>query len=221
MPSKSYVDFLELLTDVKKLQETHYSFCEGKVGRKNLGFITRSAVVMLCAAWERYNENLLLEIIEKILDEDISANDLPTPVKKNISYKVRKHKNEIYPIELADGGWKNLWKGYATNDTELLHTPNSKKLSLLFKQNIGIEDYTSFWTHDSVKQIDNFVKARGEIAHNGSKAKYVRIDSLRRYLDLTIDNAMEIDFKVQKYLNDQYGILAWETLYHRTIDKYS
>ena len=220
MPSNSYIDFLELLTDVRKLQETHYSLSEGRVGRKNLGFITRSAVVMLCAAWERYNENLLLEIIDKILEENISANDLPTPVKQNISNKVRKHKNDIYPIELADNGWKNLWKGYATNDTELLHTPNSKKLSILFKQNIGIEDYTSFWIINSVEKINNFVKARGEIAHNGSKAKYVRIDSLRKYIDLTIDNAIEIDFKIHEYLNHYYDILAWEISYHRSIDRY-
>ena len=60
---------------------------------------------MLCAAWERYNENILLECIDKILETDIKANSLSKYVKEYISNKIRESKNIIYPIELliADG----------------------------------------------------------------------------------------------------------------------
>ncbi|WP_067149957.1 MAE_28990/MAE_18760 family HEPN-like nuclease [Pseudotamlana agarivorans] len=220
MPSKSYIDFLELLEDVDSLTDTHFHLSKGKVGRKKLGFLTRSAVVMLCAAWERYNENLLLESINIILNSNIQAKDLPITIKQNISEKVKLNKNNIYPIELADEGWRNLWLGFAINDTESLHTPNSDKLNLLFKRHLGILNYSTLWIGGSSVKIDNFIKVRGEIAHNGGKSKYVRISSLKKYIDLTTDNAIEIDFKISHLLKDQYNIPTWDENYHRTIEKY-
>ena len=220
MPSNSYIDFLELLDDVNQLINTHFQMTKGRAGRKKLGYLTRSAVVMLCAAWERYNENLLLETIDKILTSNIVAKDLPKEVKKYVSSKVKKDKNEIFPIELADDGWKNLWKGYAVNDTDNLHTPNSEKLTLLFKRNLGISDYTDFWMPNTKDKINEFVSDRGEIAHNGSKAKYIRINSLKKYKDLTIDNAANIDFNISQLLQNSYQVASWEETYHRSIDNY-
>ena len=209
MPSKSYIDFLELLKDVLLLKKTHYDFSLGTVGRKNLGFLTRSATVMLCAAWERYNENLLLESIDIILTTTLAAKDLPTDVKKYLSRKVKEDKNEIYPIELADNGWRNLWKGNAVNETEFLHTPNSKKLETLFKRFLGLPNYINFWKPNSSLKIDDFIRVRGEIAHNGSKAKYLLINSLNKYIDLTIENAIEIDYNMSQYLTSTYGVSTW------------
>lgn len=220
MPSKSYIDFLELLEDVNQLINTHFQMTKGKAGRKKLGYLTRSAVVMLCAAWERYNENLLLETIDKILTSNIKAKDLPNEVKKYVSGRVKKDKNEIFPIELADDGWKNLWKGYAINDTDNLHTPNSQKLNLLFKRNLGIIDFTTLWLPHTKKKINEFVSDRGEIAHNGSKAKYIRMNSLKKYKDLTIDNAANIDFNISQLLQTNYGVNSWVETYHRSIDQY-
>jgi len=220
MPSNSYIDFLELLDDVNQLINTHFQMTKGKAGRKKLGYLTRSAVVMLCAAWERYNENLLLETIDKILTSNIKAKDLPSEIKKYVSARVKNDKNEVFPIELADDGWKNLWKGYAINDTDNLHTPNSQKLNLLFKRNLGIIDYTRLWLPDTKQSINEFVSDRGEIAHNGSKAKYIRINSLKKYKDLTIDNAANIDFNVSQLLKNGYKVSSWEETYHRSIDHY-
>lgn len=220
MPSKSYIDFLELLEDVNQLINTHFQMTKGKAGRKKLGYLTRSAVVMLCAAWERYNENLLLETIDKILTSNLKAKDLPSDIKKYVSTRVKTDKNEIFPIELADDGWKNLWKGYAINDTDNLHTPNSQKLNLLFKRNLGIPEYTRLWLPNTKQKIDEFVSDRGEIAHNGSKAKYIRINSLKRNKDLTIDNAANIDYNISQLLQNSYGVNSWDETYHRTIDHY-
>jgi len=216
MPSRSYNNFLLLLTDVDRLVETHYLISNGTVGKKKLGHLTRSAVVMLCAAWERYNENLLLELIDLILTTNLKAEELPTSVKQFISTKVKENKNEIYPIELADNGWKNLWKGYATNEIDSLHTPNSNNLNKLFKRHLGIPRYTDFWKASSIDRIDSFIKKRGGIAHKGSEAKYVRIDSLKSDIDLSIDNAIQIDSCVSDYLFSHYSIEKWNNDYRRS-----
>ena len=221
MPSKSYIDFLELLHDVELLRLTHIHYSKGLKGKKNLGYLTRSAIIMLCAAWERYNENLLLETIDIILQTNIVAQNLPKHTKQYLSEKVKENKNNIYPIELADNGWKNLWKGYAINETDALNTPNPDKLNTLYKRLLGIEDYTSFWTKNSTIEISNFIKIRGEIAHNGSKSKYVRFGSLLKFIDLVIDNTMEIDYNMYKLLDNTFNIKnSWDITYYRTRSRY-
>lgn len=222
MPSSAYIDFLELLEDVDNLRATHIYFSKGKKGRKRLGFLTRSAIVMLSAAWERYNENLLLECIDKILETAIEAKNLPTEIKKYISGKVKNNKNEIYPIELADGGWKRLWKGYAINETDILNTPNSDNLKKLFSRYLGINDCTAMWKPNSSIPIDELIHLRGEIAHNGSKAKYVKYNTLIKNIDLLIDNAIQFDSSIHDYLcGHPFNLNSpWDKTYHRDQESY-
>lgn len=221
MPSNSYLDFLELLQDVEQLRNTHFEYSQGKRGKKKLGYLTRSSIVMLCAAWERYCENILLECIDKILDTNIQASALSKHVKEYISEKVRSSKNNIYPIELADNGWKNLWKGYAINETNALNTPNSENLNKLFKRFLGIDDFTLMWHKKSIIQINDFIKTRGEIAHNGSKAKYVRFSVLLKNIELITENAIQIDYLLSQYLKTQYTVdYTWEESYYRKLNSY-
>lgn len=112
MPSNAYITFLHIRIDVIKLIETHTNYSKSTKGKKNLGHLTRSAVVMLCAAWERYNEDLLIECIDYICNGIADINLLNKEIKKTISRKVRDDKNEIKPIELAGDGWKTIWKNY-------------------------------------------------------------------------------------------------------------
>ncbi|KAF2338040.1 HEPN domain-containing protein [Flavobacterium ginsenosidimutans] len=221
MPSKSYFDFLELLQDVEQLRNTHYDYSKGKSGRKKLGFLTRSSIVMLCAAWERYCENILLECVDKVLTTDIEAKALPSYIKEYIGTKVRENKNIIYPIELADNGWKNLWKGYAVNETNSLNTPNSENLKKLYKRFLGIEDFTTMWHETSITKINDFIKIRGEIAHNGSKAQYVRFNSLLSSIEIITENAIQIDYSLSQYLKNKYLVAnTWEENYYRKLSSY-
>jgi hypothetical protein len=221
MPSKSYFDFLDLLKDVDQLRTTHYNISQGLRGRKKLGFLTRSSIVMLCAAWERYNENILLECIDKILETDIEARELSKHIKEYLSAKVRENRNNIYPIELADNGWKNLWKGYAINDTNALNTPNSENLNKIFKRYLGIEDFTQMWHRKSIIKINDFIKLRGENAHNGSKAKYVRFDTLLNNIEIIIENAIQIDYSLSQYLKTSFDVPStWEESYYKKLSSY-
>lgn len=221
MPSNSYFDFLELLEDVEQLRLTHFEYSKGLRGRKKLGFLTRSSIIMLCAAWERYNENVLLECVDSILATEIEAKNLPKSIKEYLSIKVKENKNNIYPIELADNGWKNLWKGYAINETNLLNTPNSENLNKLFKRFMGIDNYTEMWHNNSINKINDFIKVRGEIAHNGSKSKYVRFNILLKNIDTIIENAIQIDYSLSQHLKLHYNIIeTWEESYFKKLSSY-
>lgn len=222
MPSNAYKNFLHMRIDVLRLIETHSFYTQNKPGRKNLGHLTRSAVVMLCAAWERYNEDLLLESISFLTNVVQDINSLNKQIRKNISAKVKIDKNEIKPIELAGDGWKTVWLNYAIQETQLLNTPKADKLKALFSQYLGIADYTALWKPLLSAQIDTFVSDRGDIAHNGNKAAYMRMDKLRYYQDLVIDNVIEIDSNLSLELRNISGLpgLPWIQDYSKDLQHY-
>ncbi|MFZ0597918.1 MAG: HEPN domain-containing protein [Flavobacterium sp.] len=222
MPSNAYINFLHIRIDVLKLIETHSNYTQNRRGRKNLGFLTRSAVVMLCAAWERYNEDLLIESVEYLSDNINDINILNKQIKKTISLKVRKDLDESKPIELAGLGWKAVWLNYATTETKLLNTPKSDKLNLLYLTYLGINKYSNMWKTNNTDEIDDFVSDRGAIAHNGNKASYITMTKLRKYQDLIIDNVIEIDSKMAIELKNMsgLGILPWAQDYYKEIERY-
>lgn len=222
MPSRAYINFLHIRIDVLKLIETHTHFSQSKRGRKNLGYLTRSAVIMLCAAWERYNEDLLLESIEYINKHVNDIHVLNKEIKKMLSNKGTLDKDEIKPIELTGFGWKMLWLNYAKIETELLNTPKSDKLDKLFLNYLGISNYSKLWKNGCANQIDTFVRERGEIAHNGNKASYIRMNLLKQYQDLVIENVIEIDSIFAEKLKTIVNVsnLAWVKNYSKNLEYY-
>lgn len=208
--------------DVLKLIETHTDYSKNKRGRKNLGHLTRSAVVMLCAAWERYNEDLLLESIDSICAEVNDINELNEGIKNTISLKVKSDKHQLKPIELAGYGWKEVWKKYAKEETDLLNTPKGNNLRELFLTYMGILDYTRLWTINNSTDIDKFVKDRGDIAHNGNKASYIQMTKLRKYQDLIVNNVISIDSNMANELQQmtKAADLPWTKEYFTDIKKY-
>lgn len=222
MPSNAYVNFLHIRIDVLKLVETHSFYVQNKRGRKNLGHLTRSAVVILCAAWERYNEDLLLESISYLSKVTSDINNLNKQIKKTICAKVKNDKNEIKPIELAGEGWKSVWLNYAKLETELLNTPKSNKLKLLFNTYLGLPDYTTLWKTRNPSEIDEFVSERGNIAHNGNRSPYITMKKLGRYQDLIIKNVIKIDTKMALELKNLSGlsVLPWTQEYSIEIEKF-
>lgn len=222
MPSDAYINFLHIRIDVIKLIGTHSFYLKNKPNDKSLGFLARSAILMLCAAWERYNEDLLLESIQIITSSLNDIQSLNNQIKKTISSKVVLDKNEIKPIQLAGDGWKNVWLSYATEETKVFNTPKSIKLNTLFKSYLGIDEYTNYWKVGEFRKVDLFVSIRGDIAHNGNKAKNVTMKKVRDYQDLIISNIIEIDSRMATELQSMSTLpnLPWSQDYFRDLNKY-
>lgn len=198
MPSKAYIEFKKNIIDVDNLVSTHAAMNNGGRGKKGLGHITRSGIVMLCATWELYIESLLCESLKILTDRKAFPKDLPTFVKKTLSRLVKEDKHELKPLELAGDGWRATLLNYAKAETDLLHTPKSEKLDILYKRYLGIMNFSNQWATSSV-DLDNFVSKRGEIAHKGRQANYIKIGELKSDRQ-TIDNLVsEIDCKLPKF----------------------
>ena len=92
-----------MLTDVDRLIESHRILSGGAQGRPGLGHITKSGTFLLCAAWELYIEELVVEIAKVLADRANSPSDLPKEVRKEISKHVKKHSHELKPLDFVNG----------------------------------------------------------------------------------------------------------------------
>lgn len=214
MPSKAYIEFKSNIIDVDNLIATHATLNTGSRGKKGLGHITRSGIVMLCATWELYIESLLCESLNILVSRKNSPKDLPTLIKKTLAKLVKEDKHELKPLELAGDGWRSTLFNYTKAETDLLHTPKSEKLDILYKRYLGIQDFSSQWT-TSKFDLDKFVLKRGEIAHKGRQAKYIKIGELKSDRNVINSLVTEIDQIVLQYLIslDPTLIKPWRKTY--------
>jgi hypothetical protein len=199
MSSQSFRSFKYNLIDVDRLRQSHLILSNGAQGKKGLGHITRSGVVMLCAAWEHYCESLLREASRYMCQQITTPHELPKNVQKEISKVVRESNHELKPLYLSGDGWKQVYQEHTNNLTNALNTPKSGKLNDLFKRLIGIDDFSSNWSLED-HELDDFVTARGDIAHQGRHADYVTIIQLSEYRDKLRQFAVETDNAVALYL---------------------
>lgn len=200
MPSKSFKKFEDkLLVDVDRIIASHATLNHDGGGRRGLGHLTRSGVLILCAAWELYVEEVLVEGVEYFIVKFDSPDQLPNPAKKELSAFVKKSKHELKPLELAGDGWESLYRNHAKETASAFHAPKSSNLNLLFRNFLGVDDFSRWWSLGH-REIDNFVSIRGEVAHKGSDARYVNINDLKGYLLKVKQTAIEVDNELTVYL---------------------
>ena len=108
MPSSSILAFRGNIVDVDRLIESHGPLHDGSPGKKGLGHITRSGVVMLCAAWELYLESLCVKAANYFRDKCQSPDQLPSRVQKELAKMARESKHELKTLEFAGDGWKQV-----------------------------------------------------------------------------------------------------------------
>lgn len=202
MPSSALSKFeANLLVDVDRLIESHGQLNHQGMGRRGLGHITRSGVLMLCAAWELYLEELLIESARIIVARAASPADLPKKVQQEIAKAVRTSKHELKPLDLAGEGWRDVHVNHATARIQSLNTPKSSNVYTLFHLLVGVPDLSQGWSHGA-GTIDDFVSVRGAIAHRGRDAQYVIIGNLIDYKYKIVRTVIETDNAVVDFLRD-------------------
>ncbi|WP_197714073.1 HEPN domain-containing protein [Ferriphaselus amnicola] len=181
-----------MLDDVDRIIESHNALNHDGLGRRGLGHITRSGVVMLCAAWELYVEELLVETARVLCTRATSPDQLPEHVQREISKVVRESKHELKPLELAGDGWKMVYENHCIQTTQSINTPKSTILVPLFKRLSGVEDISESWTLGATA-LNEFVTVRGDIAHRGRDAGYIQINTLTTYRDQILRFVIDTD----------------------------
>ncbi|MCB1055183.1 MAG: hypothetical protein KDD11_06675 [Acidobacteria bacterium] len=199
MPSQAYSDYCRNRIDVERLIESHGELHGGGPGKKGLGHITRSGVVMLCAAWELYTESLVVEAVRYLVAKCTLPNQLPLPVQKEIARHVRESRHELKPLMLSGDGWKQVLISHAEQSCARINTPKSAPLKSLYTSLTGFDLLPGSWPCGAA-QLDTFVGIRGDIAHRGRAADYVKIGELRSYLEMIDAAAKASDNAVSDHL---------------------
>jgi hypothetical protein len=161
--------------DVERLMELHELMGGGGPGRRiGLEVLNKSGVVLTCAIWEAYVEDVAAEVIEHYVDHLKDVNRLP----KDLRLRVAKELDGADIWKLAGRGWKqelrNRLKGLQAQRNTALNTPKAAYVEGFFTQALGITGVTSCWawrrmSNASAKaKLDRYVTLRGDIAHRAA-----------------------------------------------------
>jgi len=209
MPSQALLSFEKYIRrDVNKLIKAHGLLKSPGMGKQGLGYITRSGVVALCAAWETYIEDVLCETVDWMTYYTEKPQDLPRPAKKFLAKHTREAKNELTPLRLAGEGWKTLLIDLVNSETDGLNTPKPAKIDELFFRYTGIQKLSEQWSYGP-DEIRSFVEERGDIAHKGAKAKYTKISHLEYLRDMIRQTTIETDNFITNDAKSKYGYQLW------------
>jgi hypothetical protein len=203
MPSTASSTFYYNLDDVLRLVTTYEHLKPTGQGKRGLGHLTRSSIVTLCACWEQYIEDVIIEGVELLRTQIRKPDNLPLEVRKEISKQVRNAKNELKPLELAGNGWKDIYLAYAQDAVGKLHSPKTENIEALFTAYLGLkEPIQEKWTCGK-DGVDKFVRVRNVIAHKGrASGKYIKFWEVGHSIELVKNTVIETDNYLSEYFAD-------------------
>jgi len=212
MPSESSKEFQQNLTDVKRLVSLHNNLSRpngtGTRGKRGLGHLTRGGIVLLCAAWERYVESVLEEGASFLARKHTLAT-LPASPKKLVQDFVNGGKSTFTAATLPANLEAAMIEAVRFKTVGPpggvggLNTPKHKQLKPLFETMLCVPDVGTQWSNGTTP-IDDFVSARGEVAHRGGQAKYVHFAVLTKAVVLVSGYVIETD----NFLSDHLRALV-------------
>lgn len=215
MPSKAYGVFQKNIKQVDKMLEAYDDKKLPTPGRKHLDHFTRAALLFLCSAWEVYIEQIALEGAEVIANRAKYPDDLPSPVKKRLSDKVKNASHELEPIRIASN-WKTYYIESVKEQTEKINTPKQGIIQELFNKYLGIKGDELLKKIPKLKLVNGIVTSRGEIAHNVFAEDYLKADLVKEYYDIILELVKGIDIFLWDYLYDVVGTKKkrpWQNTY--------
>lgn len=179
MPSSASARFEENCHDVERLLKIHKDLTGDARGRKwNVEVLNKSAIVLTCAFWEAYIEDVVDEALGFLTSNVTDAGKLPVDIRKVVAKAVKDDKNELSPWSLAGDGWRAvLGANLAKAKAKYLGNWNSPKtvnVRSLFSDALGLADLPAEWKRayltaaESARRLDEFVALRGAIAHRES-----------------------------------------------------
>lgn len=185
--------FKENRQDVKRLLEIHASEAGDTPGRKwHLEVLNKSAIVLICAFWEAYCEDLAAEALRHVVAHAPSHDDLPIELRKLVARELKQRNHDLAVWEVAGDGWRDLLTRRLSELQEernrSLNTPKTAPIDRMFQTAIGIERISDSWRwhkttpKQTAEKLDKYVTLRGDIAHRGKSARSVQKKDVEDFL---------------------------------------
>ena len=218
--SRAAASYAESSKDIEQLLSFHTQLGGTGPGRRwYVGVLNKSAIVLLCAVWEAYCEDLADEALRHILAASSDPSKLPKILQKRVAKELREDRNELSPWKLAGDSWKGHVQGRLT---DLRHrrnfdwnSPRASNVEKLFEEVVGIPKVTDAWywrrtaKHTAIERLEKFVALRGDIAHRGSPTVVLERATVQRAVNLVNLLVAKTDAKVTKELERMTGVKPW------------
>ena len=215
MSSEARQKLKENKKDIEALWGLHTEKSGATKGRKyGVEVLNKSVIVFVCAAWEAYCEDVLLEAVVH-LSNDCTHIQLPEKVKAIIGEGLQEDKNLKAPWSLAGEGWKTCFQENAEIRVNKLNTPNPNNLEKLFEQSLGLKGLCETWkwqgcsNTQAKNKLIGFIKLRGAIAHRLKPDKAVHKKSGKEFFSHISIIADFIDETVSDHLTEITGKHYW------------
>ena len=171
--SEAEAHFQRALIDVNNLMDFHAWHGGDLRGRRasNLQSLNKSAVVLLCAAWESYVESVIVESAERSISTAVDPSGMLQSLQLITGRHIKDAKDERVWRSAAGDGWRDLTRSVVRNKLWGFNTPKRHQIEQLFKLVLGVRDIPANWVWHksspirSAERLDAFVVLRGSIAH--------------------------------------------------------
>lgn len=211
----------DAVPDVTRLIEFHEKETGSAPGRRRpeIQVVSRSAVVLICAYWEAFCEDLAAEALHHLADNASDGISLPKELKKtfkSVLLNAKEQQDELAIWRLAGDGWRTVLRERAdllvNDDDRSLNTPKTEQVKTFFQVNVGISNITTNWKWHknnparTTGLLDEFVTLRGAIAHRGSPSGGVLKGHATRGMDLVLRLAAASAKAVSDHLNKHTSV---------------
>lgn len=218
-----------MMQDMDRLQKDHLNLLangvpEGEHFVEKDSVYLRAMVVLLCAGWEAFVEDLLESAVNLIIDNTDDGSKLPKTLRKLVADEIRRGKNELSPWLLSGNKWKEYVRVYCRTKISKLNTPTSEHIKRVYVELLNVDILEAWeWEYDAGADgmvrfdrennsqiIDDFVSCRGSIAHGRGVFKYSTLPLL--YVGAVFSEISgRMTNKVNTLLEQLTGRLPWPT----------
>jgi RiboL-PSP-HEPN len=220
MPSLSRSAFEENCGDVERLLDIHRELAGDGPGKKHgVEVLNKSAVVLMCAAWEAYCEDIAAEAIDHLVEHAADASKLPKELRKQIAVELEENLDDLAVWRLADASWRQLLRTRTQTITDKrnrkLNTPKTANIENLFRDAVGLPNVPSgwYWQKMSAKQaadkLDSYVALRGDIAHRAKAGATIKKSHASKFGE----HVKRLVEKTDCYINQQLEKACGKSLF--------
>src|SRR5712692_1224674 len=135
--------------EVAQLTDIHEQMSGKEPGRRHLEVLNKSAIVLLCAIWEAYCEDVADEALRHLLAHLRDPSDLPEGLRRRIAKELKDDKHELSPWKVAGAGWKTHLRTRLNSLRETRNiewnNPKSANVDRFFDDVLGIVKLSDAW----------------------------------------------------------------------------
>jgi hypothetical protein len=218
--SKAASTFTESFKEVGSLRDIHERLTgKGRGYRPGMEVLNKSAIVLLCAIWEAYCEDVADEGLKHLLAHSSDYSILPKVLQKRVAKELKDDPHELSPWKLAGGGWKTLMQARLAAVKERRdfdwNNPKAEHVDRLFEEVVGITRISGAWHWKHVsptfatKKLDQLVALRGDIAHRGKAGEAVIKSQVAGHLEHVRRLVVATDSQLRDELRRITGVAPW------------